>query len=440
MDRAPSTAIAAIASASRICAALVPMRDPRCAVRTLQYLDAEPPMPPVTHATSPRDASIPLTSRRRITLVSELGRGGAAIVHRGILEGDLRRAVAVKVFDLSSSDEPEGAIVSMARAAQRAACVVHPNVVQVIDFAAFDDNRQAALVQELVEGTTLARLVEAHARAGRKLPLDLALFVATEIAEALSGARMATTPEGLLAGLAHLDLAMHQVLLSMHGEVKLSDFGLAAAARWGSSVRTMRAITLRAASMAPEIARGGPGDTRSDVFSLGILLREMLVGPRFAPDVTEAQALEQARDGFVPSTFLELQLPADVRAILRQALELDPARRYPHATAMAYELRRVALSMGVGDGRVFLRAAVASLCSSQSVTVAPPAASRARSLFHDDEATEELDLDAVRLPSSIPPDRSSGLIRKAGPERDADAEATLEVVDVTRESLDPTGD
>jgi serine/threonine-protein kinase len=346
-----------------------------------------------------------------VSLVGELGRGATAIVYRGILEGDLRRSVAVKVFDLSSSDEPEGAIVSMARAAQRAACVVHPNVAQVIDFAPFDDNRQAAMVLELVDGMTLARLIEAHARGGRRLPLDLALFVATEIAEALSGARAATTPEGLLAGMAHLDLSAHQVILSRHGEVKLTDFGLAGANRWGSSVRSLRAVTARAASMSPEIARGRPGDTRSDVFSLGIALREMLVGPRFSPDLDEALALEHARDGHVPATFLELQLPADVREILGQALQVDPARRFPHATAMAYELRRVALSMGVGDGRVFLRAAVASLGHADAAPLSPRATT-AVTFSEEDEKTEELEV-ADLVPASIPPDRVSGLIRKA---------------------------
>jgi hypothetical protein len=123
-------------------------------------------------------------------------------------------------------------------------------------------------------------------------------------------------------------------------------------------MRSIRAIACRAATMSPEIAQGRPGDTRSDVFSLGVVLREMLVGPRFATTLSDTEALAHARDGYVPSTFLELQLPKDVRNILRRALETDPALRYPHATAMAYELRRVALTMGVGDGRMFLRSAL----------------------------------------------------------------------------------
>src|SRR5262249_54852016 len=158
------------------------------------------------------------------------------------------------------------------------------------------------------------------------------------------------------------------------GEVKVCDFGVGHASRWGTGVRPLRAIATRAATMAPEIARGRSGDTRSDVFSLGLILREMLIGPRFPPGLAEAQALEHARDGFVPPTFFELQLPREVREILARALELEPSRRFPHATALAYELRRVALSMGVGDGRMFLRHALLEVLSEQVAQAeAPPA-------------------------------------------------------------------
>ena len=181
---------------------------------------------------------------------------------------------------------------------------------------------------------------------------------------------MATTPKGVHAGMPHLDVALHQVLLSFHGEVKLSDFGLSGVALWGSGIRTIQGVSQRWSSVAPEVAQGGVGDARSDVFSLGILFREMLIGPRFNADVSDAEALEHTREGFVPPTFLELQLPPEVSTILCRALETNPARRYAHATAMAYELRRVALSMGVGDGRMFLRTAIAE--QTTTATLPPP--------------------------------------------------------------------
>jgi serine/threonine-protein kinase len=368
---------------------------------------------PVPSPQPPLHKAIALPGRRRATLVSELGRGSVATAYRGILETDsfVRRPVAVKIYDVGTDDEPERAILALGRAAQRAAYVVHPNAVQIFEMALVSRSH-VAVITELVEGTTLERLVRGHALRGRRMPLDLALFVTTEIAEALSGARMATTPEGVHAGMPHLDVSPHQVLLSFNGEVKLSDFGLTTVAPWGSGVRSTRSngVARRWGHVAPEVARGGPGkgDSRSDVFSLGLLFREMLIGPRFGPEVTEAQAYEHARDGVVPPTFVELQLPAGVSAILCRALEPDPARRYADATAFAYELRRVALSMGVGDGRMFLRTAIAEQATTASIPP-PPVLESIDPDTSEDHCYDDGDGETPRLVE----DRASGLILKA---------------------------
>ncbi len=378
----------------------------------------------------PLNKTLLLPGRRKVTLRAELGSGAASTAYRGILETDsfIRRPVVVKLFDLSSNDDPDAALLALGRAAQRAAYVVHPNAVQTYEMALVGRSH-AAVITELVEGITLERLVRGHGHSpalffsggaaacglggkGRRMPLDLALFVTTEIAEALSGARMATTPEGVHAGIPHLDVSLRQVLLSFHGEVKLSDFGLAQvshSAFAASRVRNIQSISERSASIAPEVAQGRPGDARSDVFSLGIIFREMLIGPRFGADVSDATAVEHTRDGFVPPTFLELQLPPEVSAILRRALEPDPTRRFAHATAMAYELRRVALSMGVGDGRMFLRNAIAE----QTASVTVPAPALRDSEVDDFEATEELEVADLETPRLVE-DRTSGLILKAG--------------------------
>jgi serine/threonine protein kinase len=385
---------------------------------------AKATLSPMSFATpfAPLGKTITLPGRRKLTLLRGLGRGSAATAYRAILETDafVRRPVVVKIFDLSSSDELEGAALALGRAAQRAGYVVHPNAVQTYEMAVIGRSH-AAVVTEFVEGTTLEQLVRGQARAGeagdgsRRVALDLALFITTEIAEALSGARMAVTPEGVHAGMPHLDVSLHQVLLSFHGEVKLSDFGLAQVSLFGSRVRTIRTISERWASVAPEVAQGKPGDARSDVFSLGILLREMLIGPRFASGLSDAEAVEHTREGFVPPTFHELQLPPAVSGIMRRALERNPSRRYSHATAMAYELRRVALSMGVGDGRVFLRNAI----SEQMAMAATPALGSAAMpviepphFEHDSETVE------IEIPDSEPArpteDRASGLVLKVG--------------------------
>ena len=123
---------------------------------------------------------------------------------------------------------------------------------------------------------------------------------------------MATTPEEDPRGDVPPRRSASPGPFSFNGEVEScpisgsrSQLGL-----WASGLRVVQGVSQRWASVAPEMAQGATGDARSDVFSLGILFREMLIGPRFGADVTDAQAIEHTREGFVPPTFLELQLPA----------------------------------------------------------------------------------------------------------------------------------
>jgi serine/threonine-protein kinase len=297
---------------------------------------------------------------RRVHLDACLGRGSMASVYKGVLESGLgvRRPVACKVFGGVASEDQEAVLDKLAHAVRRASCVRHPNVVDVFELGVPNNVLVPFILSELVEGATLRQLLDVLVRRGGRMPLDLALFIGTEVAEALSGARTAKGPEGLQLGIAHLDLAARDVLLSWHGEVKVKDFEIGGVRQAASSVRSLKALALRVDTMAPEIALGREGDARSDVFSLGIILREMLIGPRFARGTTDIEALQLARDGFVQPITFEPHLPDEVRRVLNRAIEVEPERRYPHAGSMAYDLRRVALGLGVGDARVFLKSAL----------------------------------------------------------------------------------
>jgi len=285
-----------------------------------------------------------------------------ATVYRGLLEGAfrVRRPVAVKVFDVLATEERDSIATALARAVRHAALVQHPNVAEIHDFALIS-NAQPVVISELVEGVSLAALLAALASAGRKMPTDIAIFVAHEIAEALEGAREARTIEGLAMHVVHQALSACDVLMSWHGVVKVTDFGLASAFR-SAPIKKPADRLRRLSTLAPEVARGKRGDARSDVFSLGVLLREMLVGPRFPAGTSEGQAGIWAREGHVEGRLLDPQVPAPLGPIVARALELDPQHRYAHAGAMAFDLRRVCLSMGVGDGRIFLRSMLEDVC------------------------------------------------------------------------------
>jgi len=318
-----------------------------------------------------------------------------ATVYRGVIEGSfgVARTVAVKVFDVIASDEYEAVLSALARAAQRTACVRHPNVLRVEDFGLVGP-AQPYTVEELVEGRSLARFAAQVARRHERLPLDISLFIGAEVAEALAGARLACSPDGVRLGLVHGELSSCDVLISWHGEVKVGDFGVSVSARAASSVRSTRALARRVRALAPEVARGQLGDARSDVFSLGVMLREMMVGPRFPRIVSDAEALVWARDGVVHQSLFEPQLPQALQAILTRAVERDPAHRYPHAGALGYELRRVALAMGVVDGRAFLSSALSRAFGDDRADDA------------DDEVTGEMQ---TTLPPRVPAPRPSGV-------------------------------
>ncbi len=299
---------------------------------------------------------------RRVVLGGCVGRGSLGSVYRATLESGngVRRLVACKVLAVLASDEYEPVATRLTEIVQRAALVRHANVAEVTDLSLAPKTRQPFIVSELVEGASLRRLLDTLAKRSRRVPLDLALFIGLEAAEGLNAARIAKALDGRQLGVAHLDVSARDILLSWQGAVKVTDFGLCVAKQVASSVRSLSVVARRADTMAPEVARGGGGDARSDVFSLGVLLHEMLIGPRFPIGLGDAEALKYAREGFVPPLTFEPHLPEDVKKIVDRALEPSPERRYAHTGALAYELRRAAFSLGVGDSRYFLRSLLES--------------------------------------------------------------------------------
>jgi serine/threonine-protein kinase len=206
-------------------------------------------------------------------------------------------------------------------------------------------------------------LLDAFDAQGQKVPPDLALFIGIEVAEALAGAR--SGGEGPL--LLHGDLSARDVLLSSHGEVKVSDFGISAAVGAASAVRSRGSISRRVVTLAPEVAQGGKADGRADVFSLGALLHVMLVGPRFSRENTDDEVLMRAVEGSFEPRLFGPRLPPEILDLIERATHPEAERRLGDPAILAYELRRAAMALGVGDGRVFLRHAMQATFTSDTV-------------------------------------------------------------------------
>ena len=173
-----------------------------------------------TSSASWPEAELSLGAGRRLSLGSLLGSGSNANVYAATmtLPYGLSRRVAVKMYRLGSSDDCERMTALVRKAAQNLSHVRHPNVVELLELALFDSH--PLLVCELVEGLSLARMCEWFGELGRRMPLDLALFIGVEIADALNAARLAVDAKGRQLNLCHLDLTPKDVLLSRAGEVK----------------------------------------------------------------------------------------------------------------------------------------------------------------------------------------------------------------------------
>jgi serine/threonine-protein kinase len=332
--------------------------------------------------------TLTLSDGRVLTLVEKIGRGSLGDVQRGVLESGwgVRRPVAVKLLDAIAEDDQGELLRRLARTARRAACVRHPSVIQTLEIDRTDtgSSAQTFIVMELVCGESLASLLDTWRASSLRVSVDFALVVALKIAEGLGAALYAETAEGTLAALVHGDLSPRQVLVSDQGEVKLGDFGQGDVRDVVSHVRSRYSI----AYTSPEVATGLESDPRSDVFSLGVMLHEMLVGPRFAPRTPIEDVIKMVRSGRFHASLLEPNLPRDLRAIIDRALEPNPAHRYPHARALAFDLRREMLKMGLCDTQTCIRQAVVGWCEVRGGTVEVPVV-RTKSEVVPRSATED---------------------------------------------------
>jgi predicted Ser/Thr protein kinase len=253
----------------------------------------------------------------RYEVETTLGEGGMARVYRGT-DRILGRTVAIKVLSRKYAGD-DSFVTRFRREAQAAAGLNHPHVVSVFDTG--DDEDQHYIVMEYVEGDTLADVLR---REGR-LPPERATAIAADVATALEGAHE--------KGLVHRDVKPGNVMIDREGRVKVMDFGIARAA--ADDTLTQTGIVLGTASyLSPEQAQGLPVDARSDIYSLGCVLYEMLAGrPPFVADTPVSIAYKHVHEDARPPSEVEPSVPAALDAVVLRALAKDPEERFETAAA-----------------------------------------------------------------------------------------------------------
>jgi serine/threonine-protein kinase len=260
----------------------------------------------------------------RYELEELAGSGGMSSVFRA-RDAQLDRRVAIKILHERYVDDPEY-VERFRREARAVARLSHPNIVTVIDRG--EDNGRQYIVFEHVDGENLKELVQ---RTGR-LPVRRAVELALAVADGLAFAHT--------HGLVHRDVKPQNVLLSRDGDVKVTDFGIARSLDVEHGVTQTGTVLGTGEYLAPEQASGKPVSPATDVYSLGVVLWELLVGDvPFTGENFVAVALRHVNEP--PPDLRELRPDVSPRlaAAVERALAKDPARRFPSMAALAAELR-----------------------------------------------------------------------------------------------------
>ena len=212
----------------------------------------------------------------------------------------------------------------------------HPNIVQVYAFEQVRD--EFLLAMEFVDGLDLGRLVSAARRAGRRLSPELCAFLVMEVAKGLDYAHNRKDESGTPMDIVHRDVSPQNVLLSYEGVVKVADFGIARARLVSEETGVIKG---KFSYMSPEQARGQRVDRRSDVYSLGVMLAELLMNRAMYPGQQGMEVLEQVRDGRLTlPRQVDPSVPQDLQVVVERATAFDREMRYQSARVLASALSR----------------------------------------------------------------------------------------------------
>jgi eukaryotic-like serine/threonine-protein kinase len=261
----------------------------------------------------------------RYELGEQIARGGTAqvFVARDLLLG---RPVALKVL-ISELSSDSAFVARFRREAQAAANLSHPNIVPIFDWGEAESTY--FIVMEYVDGEALSSII----RTQSPIPAPQAAGIASDIAKALAYAHR--------HGVVHRDVKPGNVLITADGQVKVTDFGIARAMGADEQVTQTGLVMGTATYFSPEQAQGFAVDGRSDIYSLGVVLYEMVTGkPPFSGESPVSIAYQHVRERPQPPSLVNPQVPAPLEAVILQAMAKSPADRYQSADAMRADLDR----------------------------------------------------------------------------------------------------
>ena len=272
--------------------------------------------------------------------------------------------VAVKVIKshLSCDLRFEQMFLDEARIASR---IRHPNVAQILDLG--EEDGTLYLVMEWVEGESLSRTRRMVEKNGRKIPLAIGLRIVADAAAGLHAAHELKDEAGKSLGVIHRDVSPQNLLVSTSGAVKLLDFGIAKATNRAAAETTDGMVKGKVAYMSPEQASGKPLDRRSDVWSLGVCLYELVTGDLPFDGESQQEILRRLIEGETAPPLPD-DVPEGVRALVAQALMVDREERFSTAAALARAIEGALMKLEPttsDDLSTFLRSSCPDLAASR---------------------------------------------------------------------------
>ena len=301
----------------------------------------------------------------RYRIQRKLGAGGMADVYLAE-DQELGRRVAIKILNGRHANDDQF-IERFRREAKNAAALNHPNIVSIYDRGEAEDTYYIAM--EFLDGRSLKELIVGRGAA----PINVAIEYARQILSALRFAHR--------HGIVHRDIKPHNVLVDGEGRVKVTDFGIA---RAGTSQMTETgSIVGTAQYLSPEQARGGEVDPRSDLYSLGVVLYELLTGKTpFDGDTPVEIAMKHLSNAPKPPSKLRPEVPPQLDKVVLRALAKNPDERYQSADEMEADLERVArgapVSAATAATQILPAAPPVATDPTSATMIAPPPTARAR--------------------------------------------------------------
>lgn len=282
----------------------------------------------------------------RFRIVRKIADGGMGSVYEAIQDGasGFQKTVALKTILPNLADS--GTFVDFfVQEAKLVANLVHENIVQIYQLGRTLDGYY--MIMEYVNGLSLHEFVRTHKLLKMELPAGLAVFIASRIARGLSYAHTRQDASGKPMYIVHRDVCPSNILITTEGLPKLTDFGIALVA--GNVIGSnRRSLVGKVPYMSPEQANRQPADHRSDIFSLGAVLFEMLSGKRIRTDIDSVEMLQQAVDGFVQWEHLPASLDQKLRDIVERCLAVEPQERYTTSEELAKALEMHIYGQGYG--------------------------------------------------------------------------------------------